>query len=95
MILLTLVQGQAQTIEPLVPELIRSVGAAGALLGLMFIMGWVVAGRTSEKWESRYDDVRAKLEAKDRYITEEIVPLLVRAVDVLGRATGPRGRDGG
>lgn len=84
----------AQAIEPLIPDLIRSVGAAGTLLGLMFVMGWVVAGRTAERWEARYDKVREQLEAKDKYLVEQIVPLLTEAVRVMGQHADSQGRDG-
>ncbi len=46
-----------QALDPFIPELIRSAGAAGILLALMFVTGWVVAGRTAQKWEERYDKV--------------------------------------
>lgn len=90
----------AQAIE--IPEVFRSLGVAGGLLAFLFITEVVVAGAVAKKWERRYDAVRDKLEAKDAYLVQEIVPLLVRAVDVLPqilevlrRAQNSQGRDGG
>lgn len=91
--LMLLIQGQAPAFEPLIPELVRSIGAAGALLALMFVMGWVVAGRTSEKWEERYDALREQQDIKDEKLIEEIVPLLTRGVEVMARFTESQGRD--
>jgi len=77
--------GQVQAIEPLIPELLRSVGVAGALLAFLFTTGHVESGRTSAKWEARYDALREREELKDKKLIEDILPVFIRGVEVMGQ----------
>lgn len=57
-------------------------GTAG-LVVLSIIVGWLASGRELDRAVERGDRLEAKLQERDAFISEKLVPALTRATDAL------------
>lgn len=79
--------------DPLFAELLRSLGAAGALVVFLLVTGVLVPGKVYERMERRYDDLRVQREAEQRKLIEELVPMMTRGIEAMTRFTELKNRE--
>lgn len=60
-------------------------GGLGVII-VSFVMGWIVSGKTLEREQSRADRTEDELRRLNAYVTEELVPTLVRGTVALEEA---------